>query len=173
MITWKCTNCPAEGEGNLPDECPDCTWSCELTQEGYIAAFRMSNLIHERARSVSTLLGHGYSAAIDLSDLIANSTFTIRWTSKNCGHWNCPSEDHEEHIPTRYLWMTDEAIQAEIAAKKAEEARAEAEKARKKELAEAEAAFARAQARAQTAAAEAAQALLDAERNLNNIRSAS
>ena len=165
-VTWKCTNCPAEGTGNLPDECPDCTWSCELTQEGYVAAFRMSNLIHERAQSVSALLGHGYSATIDHSDLRPDSTFTIRWTSKNCGHWNCPSEDHEESVPARYLWMSNEAIQAEIDAKKvAAEAKA-AEEKRKKELADAGAALARAQARATTAATEAAQALVAAQAKL-------
>jgi hypothetical protein len=175
--TWKCTfeKCGLTGSGTLPEECPDCTWPCELTQEGYAAAFRVSNLLHERARSVANLLGHGWSATIDLSDVQAdrpNETFTVRWTSANCSRGCCGTSEHEESIPVRYLWTSDADILAEVEARKAAEAAAEAALKRRQALEDAETAADLARIRAATAQAEAQKALAAAEANLAALRGA-
>lgn len=173
-IHWTC-QCGQKGSGFIPDECPVCEHYLDatLTKEGWQATIRAEQMLRSRAEHIADMLDYG-SEKIEYSySDREDGTFEVSWESANCRCGCSGYSTHTESIPTRYLWMSDEDIRAEQAAKKmADEAKIAAEK-RKKELADAEAAFARAQARAATAATEAAQALVDAERNLANIRSTS
>ena len=171
---WTC-QCGQQGSGFIPDQCPTCDdyLDATLTKEGWQATIRAAQMLQERAEHVASILGYGDEKIEYHYADREGGTFEVTWKSANCSRGCCGHSTRKESIPTRYLWMTDEAIRAEQADKKAAAEAKAAEAERKKEIAEAEAALARARARAATAATEAAQALIEAERKLNNIRSAS
>lgn len=172
MMRWECSWCSYHGEGIPPLRCEDS--ECDgrirtslLSVDDCKMALAMHNALTERAKHVANLLDHGYDCIsfVDTNFDDPNSTFSTLWeeTWSYGGH-----ENHYEDIPARYLWMTDEDIQAEI---DAEKAAADAE-ARRLAIKQAEEAAERARYIARTAAATAEKALAEAEANLAALRGA-
>lgn len=169
--TWKC-QCGQEGTGFIPDECPTCEHYLDatLTPDGWKATLQAYQVLDERARHITEMLGHGCDSLDFAYAYREGGTFTTRWESANCRCGCSGYSTHDEDIPTRYLWMSDADIRAEEAAKKEATAKKEAEKQRLKALAQAEQELVKARAKAATAAEDAATALAKAEANLSALR---
>lgn len=166
--TWKCQTCKQEGTGSIPEECPTCEYYMDdesLTQAGWKQTLRVQQLLDTRTRHIAKLLDYG-DKSIDYTYADREGgSITVKWETC-CGRGCCSPEKHDAEIPTRYLWLSDEEIQAEEKAKKEATEKKEAEKVRLKALAEAEQVAARARTKAATAEADARAALAKAEATL-------
>lgn len=174
--TWVCPQCNASGEGLPPEECPsECGWyfddysSNHLTEAGFKQAIRFQKWLKYRAEAVADLLDFGH-ASIDFEYADrTDGTFTVKWESRNCSRGCCGSSEHEEDIPSRYLWMSDAAIKAELAEKKAAAAKAQAEKEHAAKLKAAHIALEQAAAAQATAQAKADESLARARAELSAL----
>lgn len=171
-MRWECSWCTYRGEGTPPERCedPECGGRIKVRLVGLDdckLALVMHNALKERAENVASLLDYGCDriSFADTNFDDPNSTFSVFWEET----WNYGGYDsHDKDIPARYLWMTDEDIQAELDAKKAA---ADAE-ARQLAIKQAEKAAEWARFTARTAAATAEKALAQAEANLAALRGA-
>jgi len=170
-ITWKC-DCGTEGTGFLPDECPTCGNygnDRKPTEAGFRGMMEAHQMLRRRAEEITSILGFG----CDSLDFSYPDTFETKWESANCRCGCSGYSTHTEDIPTRYLWMSDTDIQAEVEAKKAAALKVKEEAERQKKLREAQAQVAAAQARAATAQADAERALARAAADLAALQGVS
>lgn len=162
-IHWKC-QCGEEGSGFIPESCPRCEnyIDAKLTEQGFRDGLSIYYHIHNRGLRITELLGFG----CDSLDFNGQTYFTTRWEQPACQRGCCGGETRVEEIPTRYLWMKDEDILAEVATDKAKAENAKLEKEQKEKLAKAQSQVEAAKARAATAQADAERALAKAAADL-------